>query len=361
MDLAKAYDQVPRDKLWECLQEYGVDGELLRAVQSLYKGSSACVRVNDTKSTPFLVGVGLRQGCVLSPILFATFMDRVEKRSRGTECVKIGDVEVSKLLFADDLALLASTQEDLQQALDRFAAECEVDGMKVNTSMTEVMAFSRQPMECTLHVSGAQLRQVEEFKYLGILFSSDGKQDKEISRRINAASTILRELWTVTGNGRISMQAKLAIFKALYRSCLTYGHESWILTERTRSRVQAAEMRSFGESQELPGWTTSGTPASERPWGVEPLILHTEKSQLRWYGHVLRMNPDRLVPRIMNAFPGERRPVGRPRTRWVDQVKELFRRTGKNPADAEFLAANRVMWKALTTSLPPRSERIRRA
>ena len=56
------------------------------------------------------------------------------------------------------------------------------------------MCLSRQDEVCTLHVSGVLLRQVSEFKYLGILFSSDGRQDKEISRRINLATTLLREL-----------------------------------------------------------------------------------------------------------------------------------------------------------------------
>ena len=65
--------------------------------------------------------------------IIAAFMDWIEKRSRGSECVKIGQVKVSRLLFADDLALLASSQQDLQCALDRFAAESELAGMKVST------------------------------------------------------------------------------------------------------------------------------------------------------------------------------------------------------------------------------------
>ena len=75
VDLEKAYDRVPREILWEVLWEYGVRGALLRAIQSLYAQSMSCVRVLGTKSGLFPVGVGLRQGCALSPILFGIFME----------------------------------------------------------------------------------------------------------------------------------------------------------------------------------------------------------------------------------------------------------------------------------------------
>ena len=353
VDLEKAYDRVPRDKLWECLREYGLDGELLQAVRSLYKLSSACVRVHGSKSNPFTVGVGLRQGCVLSPILFAVFMDRIEKRSRGPECVKIGDVEVSRLLFADDLVILASNQDDLQRALERFAAECEVDGMRVSTSKTEVMVLSRQPENCTLHVDGVQLRQVEEFKYLGILFTSDGRQDREISRRINLAGVVLRELWSVAGNAWLPIDAQVTIFKSLFKSILTYGHESWILTERTRSRIQAAEMRFLRRIVGVSRMDHIRNTNIRETIGIEPLLLSTERSQLRWLGHLLRMAPNRLPRRIYLAIPDGRRPVGRPRTRWADQTRNLLRRTGLNQ-EASSLADDRLEWNRMVARLSPR-------
>src|SRR5699024_2132853 len=104
---------------------------------------------------------------------------------------------------ADDLALLASSQQDLQCALDRFAAESELAGMKVSTKKTEVMVISRLAVDCTLHVSGVQLQQVEKSKYLGSWFASDGRLDRELDSRINLSSVVLRELWSVMGSARL--------------------------------------------------------------------------------------------------------------------------------------------------------------
>ena len=60
VDLEKAYDRVPRDKLWKVLQQYSVNGQLLRAIKSFYCRTEVCVRVNGKQSKPFRVGVGLR-------------------------------------------------------------------------------------------------------------------------------------------------------------------------------------------------------------------------------------------------------------------------------------------------------------
>ena len=145
VDLEKAYDRVPRDKLWKVLQEYGVNGQLLRAIKSFYCRPEVCVRVNGKQSKPFHVGVGLRQGCVLSPLLFIVYMNWIDKCSQADECATIGNCKISRLLFADDLVLLSSTESGLQRALNSFADACNTAGMKISTAKTEVLHLSRNP------------------------------------------------------------------------------------------------------------------------------------------------------------------------------------------------------------------------
>src|SRR5699024_6250922 len=110
--------------------------------------------------------------------------------------------------------------------------------------------------------------------------------------------------------------------RSLFKSILTYGHESWILTERTRSRVQAAEMRFLRRIVGVTRMDRIRNVDIRTALGVEPLLLSVEKSQMRWYGHVLRMAPDRLPRMVYEAVPDGRRPVGRPRTRWLTKLLE---------------------------------------
>jgi len=97
------------------------------------------------------------------------------------------------LLFTDDYALLPFSEQRLQHALDRFSAACNQAGMKTGTITTEVLRLSRNPRQCTLQVRSNALQQSEKFMYLGVVFTNDGRQNKEVDTRIGRASTVLRE------------------------------------------------------------------------------------------------------------------------------------------------------------------------
>ncbi|TWW81090.1 hypothetical protein D4764_01G0009050 [Takifugu flavidus] len=119
----------------------------------------------------------------------------------GPHCWQIGS-----LLFADDVVLLASSARDLQRSPDRFAAACEAAGMKISTSKSEAMVLNRKKMECLL------LPQVEEFNYLGVLFTSERRMEQEIDRRIGAASAVMRTLHrSIVVKRELSQKAKLSI------------------------------------------------------------------------------------------------------------------------------------------------------
>ncbi|TWW59701.1 hypothetical protein D4764_06G0012310 [Takifugu flavidus] len=126
------------------------------------------------------------------------------------------------------------------------------------------MVLARKKVECLLRVGEEVLPQVEEFKYLGILFTSEVK--KELSRK-----------------------AKLSIYRSIYVPVLTYGHQRWVMTERTRSRIQAAEMSFLRRVAGLSLRDRVRSSDIREGLGVEPLLLHIERSQSGgsgiWLGH----------------------------------------------------------------------------
>uniref|UniRef100_A0AAY5JVS7 Reverse transcriptase domain-containing protein n=1 Tax=Esox lucius TaxID=8010 RepID=A0AAY5JVS7_ESOLU len=355
VDLEKAFDCVHRGILLKVLWEYGVLGPLLRAVRSLYDRSRSLVRIAGSKSDFFPVHVGLRQGCPLSPVLFVIFMDRISRRSQGPEGIRFGVHTISSLLFADDVVLAPSNQY-LQHALGRFAAECEAVGMRISTSKFEAMVLSRKRVACPLQVGGECLPQVEEFKYLRVLFLSKGRMEREIDRRIGAASAVMWSMYrSVVVKKEVSRKAKLSIYRSIYVPTLTYGHELCVMTERTRSRIQAAEMnfirRVAGRS--LRNRVRSSVTREEHR--VEPLLLHIERGQLRWLGHLFRMPPERLPGKVFRSRPTVRRPRGRPRTHWRDYVSRLaWERLGVPPEELEEVSGEREVWASLLKLLPPR-------
>ena len=209
-------------------------------------------------------------------------MNWIDKCSQADKCATIGNCKISRLLFADDLVLLSSTESGLQRALNSFADACNNAGMKISKAKTEVLHLSRNPDQCVLQVNGATPKQVEKFKYLGVAFTSDGRQDEELDTRISKASAAMRALYySVVMKRELSKKAKLSIFKAVFVPIFTYGHESWVMTERMFNKVRSSEIR--------------------KSLNIEPLLLRIERSQLRWFGHVSRMPQERLPKQALHA------------------------------------------------------------
>jgi len=93
-----------------------------------------------------------------------------------------------------------------------------------------------------------------------------------------------------------------------------------------------------------------------RELGVNPLLLRVERSQLRWFGHLIRMPSGRLPLEVFRARPTGRRPRGRPRTHWRDYISRLaWERLGIPQEELESVAGEKEAWGALLSQLPPRS------
>ena len=106
-------------------------------------------------------------------------MEKIDKDSFFSSGVTFWGCNVQRLLFADDLAMLSSDKSNLQYALDRFSCAFLDTGMKIITAKTDIMCLSRHPVQCSFQANGVTLQQTEKFKYFGVTFSSDGRQDKE--------------------------------------------------------------------------------------------------------------------------------------------------------------------------------------
>ena len=144
-------------------------------------------------------------------------MNWMDKLCQNDQFVTIGRRKISRLLFADDLVLLAFSESGIQHALNGFANACEIAGMKISISKSEVIHLSRNPVQCSLRVDGGSLKQVEKFKYLEVALTSDGRQDKELDVRSGKASAVMRALHhSIVLKRELSRKIKLSVFKLIF-------------------------------------------------------------------------------------------------------------------------------------------------
>ena len=119
------------------------------------------------------------------------------------------------------------------------------------------------------------------------------------------------------------------------------------MTERVRSRVQAAEMRFLRGVEGVTLLDRVRSTTIRESLQIEPLLLWIERSQLRWYGHLIRMPQERIPRQLLFAKPNGRRPVGRPRTRWLDYIENLGSSRLVLPSQQlRLVAEDRPQWKS---------------
>ena len=129
----------------------------------------------------------------------------------------------------------------------------------------------------------------------GVAFTSDGRQDEKLHVRSGKATAVMLALHnSVVQNPELSRKAKLSVFKSIFIPILTYGHESWVLTEKIRSQMQASEMRFLRKIKDVTMFDKHCYAAFRESLDIESLLLRIERSQLRWFGHVSRMPYEQL-------------------------------------------------------------------
>ena len=133
------------------------------------------------------------------------------------------------------------------------------------------------------------------------------------------------------------------------------------MNERVRSRVQAAEMRFLRRISGLTLLDKVKSADIRESLNIESLLLRLERSQLRWYGHVTQMTQNRTAKQLLYSTPSSRRPLGRPRTRGRDYVKDLgWSCLGIPPKHLPLVAQDRDAWKVQLQTLPPRPPKDKR-
>jgi Reverse transcriptase (RNA-dependent DNA polymerase)/Endonuclease-reverse transcriptase len=353
IDIQKAFDSVPRRLIWKSLQQRGVGNRLRNNIKSIYQTTRNYVRKDNKQSEEFITKDGLRQGGVLSPVLFIMIMDDVLKEIKtSSKNIQVGYrnlemITIAECLFADDLVLFAKNEKDLKQNIMAWRNALKKRNMNINVEKTNIMVIGEeeQDTQIDMEIDEVKVKQVQNFKYLGVQIQSNGKQDAEINERISAASKVYHALnKNFLGMKQISRNTKLKVYKAIFCPILTYGSESWILTQNIKSRLQATEMKYLRRVKGITRRDRVRNEAVREELNVEPIMTKIKIQQLKWFGHLTRMHKNRPVKKVWQARPMKRRARGRPRKTWENTIIETLQDRNITWREACSKAQNKGEW-----------------
>ena len=345
IDLKKAYDGVPRNKLFTALRMIGVSDYMILLIRELYEENNAYIKQGRSLSESIQVTKGLRQGCCLSPLLFNIYLEMVLrqwKRSCQGMGISVGEDYLFTLSFADDQAVLAQDAYDLEFMLSRLYAEYQKWGLEVSIKKTEYLAVNSNAQFEVLLNDEICIKQVEEFKYLGVLVDRQGIGDTELKHRTKSARKVIGSLNMLWWDKHISSKNKKRIGQTMVESVLCYGSEIWALKEEDKRKLLAIEMDYLRRSARVSRLQrVRNEEIRNRMKATESVIQRVEKRGLRWFGHLLRMDDTRWPKRIFQWTPPGKNKRGRPRRSWNEGIRQTMRDRGME----EDLAYDREGWR----------------
>ena len=256
VDFEKAFDSPPRGAIYECLEYIGCPPDILAVIRAIHLDPKACVKGTDAW---FRVARGIRQGCVLGPILFnlvlhfCTVLADFQHDGIDLICVdKHKDLQCPRDIlghtfnfkdaaYADDLALVGSSLPGLEDSLQRLQNITGPIGLNVSVKKTEWMWLFAPPQDlcaaalvpntpcCSaISLNGRALVHVRQFTYLGAVFSEDGALQHELDTRISKSKSKLFSL-SFLWKSKTELGHKIRLFKQLVLPVLLYGCETWTL------------------------------------------------------------------------------------------------------------------------------------
>ena len=241
IDLKRAFDSVWRSGLLYKIQQFNITGKCYKVIKSMYNNIKSCVSVNGVMSSFFESNIGVRQGENLSPFLFAVFLNDLELflsnngNLQGVDCTSnaAGNMiymylKIFVLLYADDTVILSESSDDLQIALNMYAAYCKEWKLEINNDKTKVMVFTKERnINYTFTINGVQLEVVSEYKYLGILFSRSGSFS---AAKVYIANKATRAMFSLLKKARdllLPIDLQIELFQKTIKPILLYGCEVW--------------------------------------------------------------------------------------------------------------------------------------
>jgi len=351
VDYQKAFDRVNHDKLLQVMELAGIPELERRLIINLYWHQQAAVRWDNEISRFVDIKRGVRQGCIISPILFNLYSEfMIAEALEGESGVSFNGNNISNLRYADDAVLVADKKKNMQRLIDKLGEACKVYGMAINIKKTKVMVVCKEgTKQCTITLDNTVLEQVERYKYLGSWITENARCEEDIRARIGMAKAAFWQNKEIM-RGNVRFCTKKRILNCYVFSVLNYGCESWTWNKAMCRKVNAFEMWCYRRMLKISYKDrVTNTEVLHRVNEILHFMTDMKKRKLKFAGHVMRGSGGEAHLYVLEGKVKGKKSRGRPRLTWMNDVMDW---TGLETYETvKRIAGDRDKWRAIVVNL----------
>ena len=331
IDFQKAFDTVNRDKLWDILLKIGVSSKMIKLLKAMYSSVKALVRQGYEKSPEIECPRGVRQGCLLSPLLFSLLVAEIAYQVAGGGRAGYqlipGAQEIFALLFADDIVLLSLTPIGLQTQINNLKQASESLGLIVNLQKSKIVAFRKGGFlgkQEKWFFGNEPIEVVNNYKYLGYTMTTKLSIEIPLSEFAGRAkSKVISIFKTLYKLGKVEPDIFFKLFDAQVKPMMLYAAEIWgLASTETLNTIEKVHMFAC---KKLLG-VTPRTPSAlvQAELNRHPIIIDAQIKSVKYWSKLLQLDINRL-PR--QAYERELREKNKP-DNWTEKLKNLLSLNG---------------------------------
>ena len=233
--------------------------------------------------------------------------------------------------------MLGENLQTVRENAEIFIKASKDNGLEVNSEKTKYMITSRHQnviQNQNIVIGNLSFENLEKFRYLGVTVTNTNDIREEIKRRINMGNACYYSLEKILSSRLLSKNLKVKTYKTIILPVALYGCKTRSLTLREEHRLRVLGnkvlRKIFGaKKDEITGeWRKLHNPELHALYSSPNINRSLKSRRLRWAGHVARMEQSRNAYRVLVGKPEGKRPLGRPRRRWVDNIKMDLREVG---------------------------------
>ena len=238
------------------------------------------------------------------------------------------------LAYADDVNILGGgiIVHTLKENAEALVAATREIGLEESADKTKYMVMSRGQNAGRNHsvrINNSTFERVKKFKYLGTTLTNQNSIVEEIKSRLRSGMLAI-----IRSSALLSKNVKIKIYRTIISPVVLYGCETWLLTLREERKLRVFEnmvlRRIFGPRRdEVTGeWRRLHNEELNDLYSSPNIVRVIILRRMRWAGHVVRMGEERGAYRVFVGKPEGKRPLGRSRRRWVDNIRMDLQEVG---------------------------------